>query len=277
MRWAGESEVPKLGSFGIFGRAIARRELFYAFTKREVMGRYSGSFFGLLWSFLNPLLMLGVYTLAFREFLGMRWPNTDTRADFSLMIFSGMIVHSLFVEIITRAPTIIVSNANLVKKVVFPLALLPCVSVASAFFHSLLSIVVLSIFVLTTQHTLHVTMLYLPLLFLPYLILLSGIAWFMASLGVYFRDITQLSGVLASVFMFLSPVFYPITSLSPRFRSLMEYNPLTLIIGQFREIALFGNAPDWAALGIYTLVALMVMMVGYWWFQRTRDGFADVL
>lgn len=269
--------MPLSHPFGLLGRAIARRELFFELTKREVLGRYSGSSFGLLWSFFTPLLMLGVYTLAFREFLGMRWPNADSRADFSLMIFSGMIVHSLFAECIMRSPTIIVANSNLVKKVVFPLALLPCVSLASAVFHALLSVVVLLIFLLLVQHTLHPTVLWLPLLMLPYLMLLAGISWFMASLGVYFRDIVQVSGVIAAMFMFLSPVFYPASMLAPQYRALMQYNPLTLIIEQTRQVALFGGAPDWAALLPYTAVAFAVMAFGYWWFQRTREGFADVL
>jgi len=266
-----------IAALGPVGRAIARRELFYELTKREIMGRYSGSFLGLLWSFLTPLLMLGVYTLAFREFLGMRWPNTDTRAEFSLMIFAGMIVHGLFVEVISRSPSVIVGSSNFVKKVVFPLAILPCVTLASAFFHTLLSTVVLVLFVLLTQHTVHPTILYMPFVFLPYMIMMAGVSWFMASLGVYFRDILQISGVIASVFMFLSPVFYPVTSLAPRYREIMQFNPLTLIIEQFREIALFGNAPDWSALLVYTVIAMIVMLGGYWWFQRTRNGFADVL
>ncbi|MEP7042438.1 MAG: ABC transporter permease [Dokdonella sp.] len=258
-------------------RAWNRRDLFLEFVKREVSGRYSGSHLGLVWSFFNPLLMLGVYTLAFREFLGMRWPNLDTRADFSLMIFCGMIVHSLLAECLTRAPTCIVGNTNLVKKVVFPLAILPCVTVASSLFHAALSLVVLLLFVLASQHTLSPTVLYLPLVFLPYTLLLCGISWFMASLGVFMRDIVQVSGVIATVFMFLSPVFYPASNLKPSYRGWMAYNPLTLIIDQTRKLVMFGESPDWPALGVYTVVACVVMLLGYWWFQRTRDGFADVL
>ena len=258
-------------------RIWARRDVFWELTKRDVAGRYSGSFLGLLWSFFNPLLMLAVYTLAFRVFLGMRWPNLDSGVDFSLMIFCGMIIHSLLAECITRAPTVIVSQSNLVKRVVFPLAVLPCVMVASTLFNACLSILVLLIFVLVTQHTLHVTILYLPLLYAPYVLLLCGVSWLMASLGVFIRDVTQIAGVISSLLMFLSPVFYPASNLHEPYRSWMAFNPLTLMIEQTRQLVLFGQMPDWHALGIYTLAAAAVLLFGYAWFQRTRDGFADVL
>lgn len=258
-------------------RAWARRDVFWELLKRDVASRYSGSFLGLLWSFFNPLLMLGVYTLAFREFLGMRWPNLASGADFSLMIFSGMIVHTLMAECLMRGPTVIVSQTNLVKRVVFPLAILPCVTVASSLFNTALSVIVLLGFVLLTQHSLHATLLYLPMVFAPYVVLLCGICWLMASLGVFIRDIAQMAGVLSAILMFLSPVFYPADSLHEPYRSWLHWNPLTLIIEQTRGVVLFGQAPNWHALGLYAIAALAVMMLGYAWFQRTRDGFADVL
>jgi len=258
-------------------RIWIRRNVFWELAKRDVAGRYSGSFFGLLWSFLNPLLMLAVYTLAFRVFLGMRWPNMESGADFSLMIFCGMIVHSLLAECIMRAPSVIVSQSNLVKRVVFPLAILPCVMVASTLFNALLSLLVLLIFVLISRHTLHPTVLYLPLLYAPYVLLLCGVSWLMASLGVFIRDLTQLAGVISSMLMFLSPVFYPASNLHEPYRDWIALNPLTLMIEQTRQLVLFGQSPDWHALGIYTLASVAVLMLGYFWFQRTRDGFADVL
>jgi len=258
-------------------RIWIRRNVFWELVKRDVAGRYSGSFFGLLWSFLNPLLMLAVYTLAFRVFLGMRWPNMESGADFSLMIFCGMIVHSLLAECILRAPGVIVSQSNLVKRVVFPLAILPCVMVTSTLFNAVLSLLVLLIFVLISRHAIHPTVLFLPLLYAPYVLLLCGVSWLMASLGVFVRDLTQLAGVISSVLMFLSPVFYPASNLHEPYRDWIELNPLTLMIEQTRQLVLFGQQPDWHALGIYTLVSLAVLFFGYVWFQRTRDGFADVL
>ena len=258
-------------------RAWARRDVFWELAKRDVAGRYSGSFLGLFWSFFNPLLMLAVYTLAFRVFLGMRWPNMASGADFSLMIFCGMIVHTLMAECLIRSPTVIVSQSNLVKKVVFPLSILPCVMVVSSLFNTFLSVVVLLLFVLLSRHEIHATVLYLPLVFVPYVLLLTGVSWLLASLGVFIRDIAQVSGVISAVLMFLSPVFYPASSLREPYREFIAWNPLTLIIEQTRRLVLFGEAPDWQALGMYTVIALVVMLFGYAWFQRTRDGFADVL
>lgn len=258
-------------------RIWSRRHVFWELTKRDVEGRYSGSFLGLLWSFFNPLLMLAVYTLSFRVFLGMRWPNISSGADFSLMIFCGMIVHSMMAECLMRGPGVIVSQSNLVKRVVFPLSILPCVMVASTLFNALLTVLVLLIFVLITQHGLHASVLYLPILYAPYVLLLCGVSWLMASLGVFVRDVSQVAAVLTSLLMFLSPVFYPASTLHEPYRQWLAYNPLTLMIEQTRRVVLFGHSPDWHALGIYSLVAFAVLLLGYVWFQRTRDGFADVL
>lgn len=261
----------------VFRRLWGRRDVFLELTWRDIAARYSGSFLGLMWSFFNPLLMLAVYTLAFRVFLGMRWPGMDSGADFSLMIFCGMVVHTALSECLMRAPGVIVSQTNLVKRVVFPLAILPCVMVASTLFNMLLSVIVLLIFVLLTRHTLPATVLWLPVIYAPFVLLLCGISWLMASLGVFVRDVAQVAGVLSSVLMFLSPVFYPASSLHQPFRGWIDYNPLTLMIEQTRAAVLHGQAPDWSALIAYTAVALAVALVGHAWFQRTRDGFADVL
>lgn len=258
-------------------RLWRRRDVFLELTWRDIESRYSGSFLGLLWSFFNPLLMLAVYTLAFRVFLGMRWPGMASGSAFSLMIFCGMVVHSALSECIMRAPGVVVGQTNLVKRVVFPLAVLPCVMVASTLFNMLLSLLVLFIFVLLTGHPLHAVVLYLPVVYAPFVLLLCGVGWFTASLGVFVRDVAQLAGVLSSMLMFLSPVFYPASSLHEPFRSWIAFNPLTLMIEQTRQVVLFGRAPDWPALGLYTLAAVAVFAFGYAWFQRTRDGFADVL
>ena len=267
----------ELANLSLPRRLWARRDVFWELARRDVEGRYSGSFLGLLWSFINPLLMLAVYTLAFRVFLGMRWPGMKSGVDFSLMIFCGMIIHSLLAECLMRAPSVIVSQSNLVKRVVFPLSILPCVMVASSLFNAALSLLVLLLFVLLSQHAIPVAVLYLPLVYAPYVLLLCGVSWLMASLGVFIRDIAQVAGVLSAMLMFLSPVFYPASTLHEPYRDWLAFNPLTLMIEQTRQIVLFGQPPDWAALGNYTLVAIAVLLFGFAWFQRTRDGFADVL
>jgi len=263
--------------FTFFRHIAGKRFVFFELVSREVAGRYSGSSLGILWSFVTPVLMLGVYTIAFRQILGMRWPDADNGADFSLMIFSGMIVHTLFAECLLRSPSVIIANSNLVKRVVFPLALLPCVVVASAVFNAVLSLIAMLIFIAISRGSIPWTVFFIPVLFIPYLVLLCGISWLLASLGVFFRDISQLMGTLSTILMFLSPVFYPISSLHEPYRSLVSYNPLTFVIEQLRDLLLHQHSLDWTGLAAYWVMATAILFMGYWWFQKTRDGFADVL
>lgn len=253
------------------------RELALQLARREVLLRYSGSAFGLLWSFAQPLLLLAVYTFAFRELLGLRWPEADSRADFAVLVFCGMIVHGLFAEMISRAPVLVLSVPNYVKKVVFPLHVLPVASLLAALFHFAISVFVLLLFAASASGGLHATVLLVPVVLAPFVLLVLGLSWFLASLGVFFRDIHQVTGILATVMMFLSPVFYPASAVGPRYRAVLELNPLTPIIEALRDVLVAGTLPDFAALAAYTLFAAVLAWAGYAWFEGTRDGFADVI
>jgi lipopolysaccharide transport system permease protein len=262
--------------------ALARRlwryrELVFQLAKREVLLRYSGSAFGLLWSFAQPLLLLAVYTFAFRELLGLRWPGSDSRADFAVLVFCGMIVHGLFAEMISRAPVLVLSCPNYVKKVVFPLHVLPAASLVAALFHFAISLFVLLLFAFAAGGGLPATVLLVPVVLAPFVLLVLGMSWFLASLGVYFRDIHQVTGIVATVMMFLSPVFYPASAVGPRYRAILELNPLTPIIESLRDVLVLGVLPDFASLAAYTLFAAVLAWTGYAWFESTRDGFADVI
>lgn len=255
------------------------RQLIWQMTKREVVGRYRGSLMGLAWSFFNPILMLVVYTFVFSVVFKARWGvgGEEAKTQFAVVLFVGMIVHGLFAEVLNRAPGLILGNVNYVKKVVFPLEILPVISMGAALFHSLVSLLVLLIaFVIFNGH-LHWTVILTPLVLLPLVILTLGFAWMLASLGVFLRDVGQTIGIITTVMMFLAPVFFPVTALPEEFRPLIMANPLTLIIEQAREVLIWGHLPDWAGLGIYTLVATVLAWAGYAWFQKTRKGFADVL
>ena len=256
------------------------RQLIVQMTKREVVGRYQGSAFGLAWSFLNPVFMLVVYTFVFSEIFKSRWGGMggdDSKTQFAVVLFVGMIVFSLFSEVINRAPGLIIANVNYVKKVVFPIEILPVIAMGAALFHSLISLgVLLAAFALFNGY-LHWTAVFTPLVFLPLVILIMGLAWMLASLGVFLRDVGQTIGIITTVLMFLSPVFYPVTAVPERFRPFIMANPLTFIIEQAREVLIWGRLPDWTGLGIYTLVATAIAWAGYAWFQKTRKGFADVL
>lgn len=268
-------------SLASLARSLWRnRQLIAQMTRREVVGRYKGSAMGMAWSFFNPVFMLVVYTFVFSEIFQSRWSGAgadDSKTQFALVLFVGMIVQGMFSEILNRAPALILSNANYVKKVVFPLEILPVIITGTTLFHSIVSIGVLLTASFVFNGYLHWTTVFIPLVLLPMVILTTGLAWILASLGVFLRDVGQTIVIITTVLMFLSPVFYPITAVPERFRPYIMANPLTFIIEQARDVLIWGNLPDWLGLGYYTLSATVVAWVGYVWFQKTRKGFADVL
>lgn len=255
------------------------RQLIVQMTKREVAGRYKGSVLGLTWSFFNPVFMLTVYTFVFSVIFKSRWgvSGDENKTQFAMVLFVGMIVHGLFAEVLNRAPGLILSNVNYVKKVIFPLEILPVVSMGAALFHNVISLTVLLTAFALFNGYLHWTIIFTPLVLLPLVILTLGLAWMLASLGVFLRDVGQTIGIITTVMMFLAPVFYPVTAVPEEFRHWIMANPLTFIIEQARAVLIWGHLPNWTGLGIYTLVAVSVAWAGYAWFQKTRKGFADVL
>ncbi len=255
------------------------RQLIAEMTKREVVGRYRGSVLGIAWSFFNPLLMLALYTFVFSVVFKARWGvNADeTKTQFAIVLFVGMIVHGLFAEVINRAPAMITSNVNYVKKVVFPLDILPSVAMGAALFHGLVSLVVLMIAFVLFNGYLNWTAIFIPFVLLPLIIFTLGVAWMLASLGVFLRDLGQTTNIITTVMLFFSPIFYPMTALPIEFHPWIMANPLTFIIEQAREVVIWGHVPDWLGLCIYSLLALIIAWAGYVWFQKTRKGFADVL
>lgn len=256
----------------------AQRALTLKLAKRDVLGRYRGASFGLTWSLISPFLMLCVYTFAFGTVLGGRWPRVESGHDsFAMIVFVGLIVHGLFAECFNRAPTLIVSNPNFVKRVIFPLEILPWPMLMSALFHTMMNVVVFVLLRLALDGQFSWTIVLLPLVLLPLAVLLLGLSWFLASLGVYVRDITQVTGVVATAMLFLSSALIPTESVPGTYRWLFRLNPLTPIIDQAREVMLWNRMPDWLVLGEYMLIALVVAYLGYAWFAVTRRGFGDVL
>ena len=284
-RMSGAAAVDPHAALPTSPAAMARslwrhRELLSRLVRREVVGRYKGSALGLAWSLFNPVLMLVVYTFVFSEIFQARWGAGELlggRAQFAILVFVGMIVLALFSEVLNRAPSLVLANANYVKKVVFPLEILPAVSMGAALFHALVSVAVLLAAIALQQGGVPWTAVLLPLVLLPLVVLTTGLAWLLASLGVFLRDVGQTIAVVTTVLMFLSPVFYPVAAVPARFRGLIMANPLTFVIEQARAVLVWGQAPDWAGLARYALVALLVAWLGFAWFQKTRKGFADVL
>lgn len=255
------------------------RQLILQMVRREVVGRYRGSVMGLAWSFLNPLLMLMVYTFVFGVVFKARWgvAGGESTADFAIVLFVGMIVHGLFAECINRAPSLILSNVNYVKKVIFPLEIMPVIAMGSALFHTLASVVVLLAAIVLLGSGISWTILFFPMVIFPLLLATLGFAWFLAAMGVYMRDIGQITGMVTAAMMFLSPVFYPLSALPEKYQAWLQLNPLTFIMEEARQVIIFGNLPNFGGWAIYLSVSCMIAWLGYAWFQKTRKGFADVL
>ena len=234
---------------------------------------------GLAWSFFNPLLMLVVYTFVFSVVFKARWGIgvEESRTDFAIILFAGMIVFGLFAEIVNRGPALIISNVNYVKKVVFPLEALSWVSLGTVMFHSAVSLFVLLLAQLIINRSLPWTILLFPLVLLPLIFASLGISWILSALGVYIRDIGQLTNVFTTVLMFISAVFYPLSALPATYQTLLKLNPLVLIITESRNVLIYGSLPDWNSLAIACLAGFFIALAGFWWFQKTRKGFADVL
>ncbi len=262
----------------MFGSLVRHRSLVLALVQREVVGRYRGSVMGILWSFLNPVFMLAVYTFVFSVVFKARWnAASDSKTEFALVLFAGLIVFNLFSECVNRAPSLILGNVNYVKKVVFPLEILPWVALGSALFHTLISLGVWVLAYVVFFGAPHPSALYFPLVLLPLLLFIMGLSWLLASLGVYLRDVSQFIGIVTTVLLFLSPIFYPAAALPEQYRSLLYVNPMTPVVEMTRDVLYWGKAPDWALWSLAMLASAALAWLGFAWFQKTRKGFADVL
>lgn len=250
--------------------------------KREIVARYRGSFLGLLWTLINPVLMLFIYTFVFGVVFKVRLePQNghlyDDKFAFAMLLFTGLILFNLFSECLSRAPGLILANVNYVKKVIFPLEILPLVSLGSALFHAGISFLVLFAFLLIMGHPIEWTIVFLPIILFPLMLLTVGLSWILASLGVFVRDIGQLISLILTMLLFLSPIFYPASALPESIRDYLFLNPLTLVIEQARAVILYGQPPGWSSLALYYLPAFFIAWSGLAWFKKTRKGFADVL
>lgn len=247
-------------------------------SKRDVLGRYRGASFGLLWSLISPFLMLMVYSFAFGTVVRGRWPQIEAgHTQFSIILFVGLIVHGFFAECLNKSVHLIVSNPNFVKRVIFPLELLPWPMVFSALFHTFMNLLVFLVMRLVMDGHIAWTTFLFPIVMLPLVVLTLGISWFMAAAGVFLRDLGQITGVLAMAMLFLSSAMMPVDSVPLEYRWIFQINPLTFIIDQARNVLLWDRFPDWIGLGYYQLGALVVFYLGYAWFTSTRKAFADVL
>jgi lipopolysaccharide transport system permease protein len=244
------------------------------------MQRYRGSYLGTLWALIIPLLMLGIYTFVFSMVLQAKWethPTAPERVQFALTLFAGLIPFTVFSEVLNRAPTLILQVPNYVKKVVFPLEILPLAVLNAALVHSLISIVILMVGIFLCLGIISPMIVFLPLAYVPLILLCAGLGWFLASLGVYVRDIGQSIGFIVQVLFFMSPIFYPVTAVPEPFRMALYLNPLTVIVENFRRLLLWRQPLAWQLWALWTLGTAILALLGYIWFRKTQEGFADVM
>ena len=256
---------------------VQHRGLIWQLTCREIASRYRGTVLGWLWPVLTPLCMLAVYTFVFSVVFQAKWGTSDSLSGFSQFLFCGLIIYTFFAECIGRSVTLFTAHPNYITKIVFPLEILPVVTLASAFFTLSINTLVLGLFILATNLALPWTMVYFPFVLIPLGILTTACALALASLGVYLRDLEHLIAILLTMLMFLSPIFYPLEAVPPAFRSLLAFNPIAPIINAARSTLLLGHSPSWLSLAGYTLIALVVLKFCWVFYLRAKQGFADLI
>lgn len=256
-----------------------QRNLIRQFSQREIEGRYKGSFLGLFWSFVNPLVLLLIYTFVFGVIYRARWPQaqSDNLAEFALICFCGLTCYNVLAECLSKAPGLVVGVPNYVKKVVFPLEVLALSSLFGALFHALVALGILLAASLLVLGRLAWTLPLLPLVLLPLVFLCLGLSWFLSSLGVFVRDISYTVTLVVQILFFVTPVLYPLSSIPEPFRSVIALNPMTSIVENFRRVVLWGSLPSWPDLLIWTGLGAALMLLGYAWFMKTKKAFADVI
>jgi len=268
-----------LNPWGALSNLWYRRDLLRQLIIRNIQLRYKGTAMGLIWMVVTPLMMLAVYTFVFSVVFKARWGTDfgDSKVAFALIIFCGMAVFNIFSESIIGSVNCISGNPNYVKKVVFPLEILPVSLVFSSMFFGLVSLAILLTGVVAFLHTLSMTVICLPLILIPLFLLSCGISWFVASLGAYIRDLTHIVGIVIQVLFFMTPIFYNIDMVPEKFRFVLNLNPLTPVVQMTRNIFIYSKWPDINSFVIAIAGSLVVFQLGYAWFMKTKRGFADVV
>ncbi len=275
----GNAVLPYANPVRLFRHLWAYRDIIRPMTRREIAGRYRGSWLGFGWSFLQPLLMLCVYTFVFSVVFEIRWgmPGEETRSAFAIALFMGLISFYIFSETVNAAPSAVLSNPNLVKRVVFPLEVLPLVRLLGAFVQAFFSLIILLLGMIVVFGAVPWTIVLLPLVWLPLGLFTLGLSYFLASVGVFIRDVGALTSILTTMLLFLSPIFYPLAAVPARFHFIYRLNPVAVFVEEARKVAVWGVLPDWIWLAFAGLFSLSVLIFGFLWFMKSKNAFADVL
>lgn len=255
------------------------RDLIGQFTRREVIGRYKGSCLGLMWAFIQPLIMLGVYTFVFSIIFEAKWGMSpeEGRLGFAMALFVGILTFNILGDVANAAPGLILGNANYVKKVIFPLEILPLVKLFGAVIHSLFGMAILVTGIFLSGLELKWTIFLLPVVWLPVMLFSLGWAYFLSSLAVFVRDVGQSVGLFVTMLFFLSPIFYPLKAVPESLRIYCRLNPVALFVEDARRVVLWGTYPDWPWFFAGLAISFGIFYMGFFWFMRSKKAFADVM
>lgn len=262
----------------MFRLIIANRYLITQLVRRELSLKYKGSILGAMWAVLTPLLMLCIYTIFFSLVIKAKWGGAGFESEsFALLLFAGLLVHVFFSEVLVGAPHLIVSNANYVKKIVFPIEVLAIVQTITASVGLVINLLILLIFVTIFDGFPPPTIFFSLLVALPLFLVGLATSWIVSALGVFFRDLSQITGLASAALLFASPVFYPVSALSERLQGYLYLNPLTFIIEEMRIVVIADGLPNFGALALYIIVAALFSYISFLFVKKVKGGFADVL
>ncbi len=269
----------KLMRANIFQEFIQHRFLISQLTKKDITQRYRGSALGFLWSILSPLFTLAIYTFVFGFIFKAKWgiDTGESKADFALILFSGLIFHAMMTECLTAAPTLMSTHSNFVKRVVFPLEILPWTTLLSSLYHFMMSFAVLVFFYIVVNQTFPVGIIFVPIIMIPFCILLIGLMWILSSLGVFFKDLSQIMQMASTLLLFTSPILYPLSMVPEKLHFLIYLNPLTLIIEQMRDILFHGSFSLTQNLLLYLSISCILAIIARNLFKKLKLSFADLL
>lgn len=259
----------------IYRDLVRHRYLFGQLVKRDVLLRYRGAMFGVLWIFLSPLIMLAIFAFVFGQIFQAKWPQQDTGIPFWLLLYSGLIAFNIFAETVSRAPASVRGQPNYVKKIIFPVGMLPVVPLGAALVHAVFNFLIL-LAALIWIGRFQLGVLLFPLLLVPVVFYSLGFAWFLSAWGVFIKDMSQIVPVFVQMLLFLSPVFYPASAVPDVLQPFYHYNPLSTIIETLRA-AVAGIPIDWWSWFIALTVSVLAAVLGFAFFKHSRDEFADAL
>ncbi|TGL90223.1 ABC transporter permease [Leptospira congkakensis] len=262
----------------LFKSMFKNWNLIIQMTRREILIRYKGSFLGLIWAIVNPMIMLGIYTLIFGVIFRADWGGRmGNNSDFAFTLFVGLTVYQLFSEALIKSPMLIVNNANFVKKVIFPLEILPFVSLLASLFQMFINLLILIGYLVFFKKVFFVSMIFFPIIIIPHILFTLGVSYFFSSISVFIRDANQIVTYIATLVLYVTPIFYPLSAVPEKLRYLTLLNPISYVVEEARNSVVFGLTPQFLPLAVYAVISVIILALGYYFFQRTKPLFADVL